>query len=61
MKSTDNMSDKDIEIVKETDRIMSKIKQDSYHDSHITFIIGGSNGLHQKYYNAATTPYHSAK
>ncbi|SCT98013.1 MULTISPECIES: 23S rRNA (pseudouridine(1915)-N(3))-methyltransferase RlmH [Mammaliicoccus] len=75
-KAPDNMSDKDIEIVKEkeADRIMSKIKADSHvitleiegkmltseqlskeidnlmtrGNSHITFIIGGSNGLHSK-------------
>lgn len=73
-KDADNMSDKDIEIVKkkEAERILSKVKDDSYvytleilgkqldsvelskhiedkmntGKSHLTFIIGGSNGLH---------------
>ncbi|KAA1039539.1 23S rRNA (pseudouridine(1915)-N(3))-methyltransferase RlmH [Macrococcus equipercicus] len=73
-KDTDHMSDKDIEIAKkkEAERILSKVKDDSYvytleiqgkqldsvelsnhiennmnmGKSHLTFIIGGSNGLH---------------
>ena len=74
-KDKDNMSEKDIEIVKkkEAERILTKVKDDSYvytleilgkqldsvglsghirermntGKSHITFIIGGSNGLHE--------------
>lgn len=74
-KDKDNMSEKDIAIVKkkEAERILTKVKDDSYvytleilgkqldsvglsehirermntGKSHITFIIGGSNGLHE--------------
>ena len=74
-KDMDNMSEKDIEIAKkkEAERILAKVKDDSYvytleiqgkqldsvelarhieHNmnigkSHLTYIIGGSNGLHQ--------------
>lgn len=74
-KDSDNMSEKDIEIAKkkEADRILSKVKDDSFvytleilgkqldsvqlskdieqkmntGKSHLTFIIGGSNGLYQ--------------
>jgi len=74
-KDIDNMSEKDIEIAKkkEAERILTKVKDDSYvytleilgkqldsvqlskdieqkmntGKSHLTFIIGGSNGLHQ--------------
>lgn len=74
-KDSDNMSDKDIEIAKkkEAERILSKVKDNSFvytleilgkqldsvqlskdieqkmntGKSHLTFIIGGSNGLHQ--------------
>lgn len=74
-KDMDNMSEKDIEIAKkkEAERILAKVKDDSYvytleilgkqldsvqlsqdieqkmntGKSHLTFIIGGSNGLHQ--------------
>lgn len=74
-KDSDNMSEKDIEIAKrkEAERILSKVKDDSFvytleilgkqldsvqlskemeqkmntGKSHLIFIIGGSNGLHQ--------------
>ena len=86
-KAPENMSDKEIEQVKEKEgqRLLAKIKPQAtvitleiqgkmlsseglaeemqrrmtQGQSDFVFVIGGSNGLHETSYNAATTHFHS--